>query len=245
MEGNIMQKKDISGKKFGRLTAKKYYRKSGRTYWNCICECGNTKRVGLTNLISGKTKSCGCLHRDSMRAMALDLTGKKFGLLTVIKRNEERSVAKKIVWECLCECGKTTLTQTNNLRSGNSSSCRSPVHWAISENNIRLYRARYIHYQSGARRRGLKFELTIEEFKNLVDKPCYYCGTESSYRIRRVNTIARNKMINGIDRIDSKKDYSIINCIPCCTRCNEMKNDSSYDEFLKKVFSIAHHLNLR
>jgi hypothetical protein len=60
---------DITGQKFGRLTAKKYlgvlnppYR---ATYWLCVCTCNNKTSVRTGDLRSGRTKSCGCLHRET------------------------------------------------------------------------------------------------------------------------------------------------------------------------------------
>ncbi len=31
--------------------------------WKCVCDCGNIVDVRQSNLLSGKTKSCGCLKR--------------------------------------------------------------------------------------------------------------------------------------------------------------------------------------
>lgn len=59
--------KDITGQVFGRLTAvyktdrtDKYY----VSYWMCICECGSEVEVRISQLTTGKTKSCGCLNRE-------------------------------------------------------------------------------------------------------------------------------------------------------------------------------------
>lgn len=62
---------DITGMKFGRLTAAERIQikgKNGKTIslWKCICECGESVSVRLGNLRSGNTQSCGCLHRESM-----------------------------------------------------------------------------------------------------------------------------------------------------------------------------------
>lgn len=58
---------DLTGQKFGKLTAIKYDHKSkGKIYWLCECECGNTHVAAVSNLTSGKTKSCGCL-RESVK----------------------------------------------------------------------------------------------------------------------------------------------------------------------------------
>ncbi len=51
----------------------------------------------------------------------LDLTGHKFGQLTAIAPSEK--VGKETTWLCRCECGKSKVRKTNNLRSCNSKSC--------------------------------------------------------------------------------------------------------------------------
>lgn len=52
----------------------------------------------------------------------IDLTGKKFGKLTVIRRveNSENGAAK---WECLCDCGNTKIVTGHNLRGSVTQSC--------------------------------------------------------------------------------------------------------------------------
>ncbi|MBP1549352.1 MAG: hypothetical protein J6A05_05050 [Oscillospiraceae bacterium] len=46
-----------------------------------------------------------------------DLTGNKFGSLTVVK------YAGKSKWVCICDCGNTTCVKTSNLTSGHTKSC--------------------------------------------------------------------------------------------------------------------------
>ena len=59
--------KDITGQKFGRLTAlHRLHNTKGRmSKWLCVCECGNFVEVRLNSLTSGLTKSCGCLKKDN------------------------------------------------------------------------------------------------------------------------------------------------------------------------------------
>lgn len=57
---------DITGRKYGRLTA---IREIGidthhNTIWLCKCECGNEISVSSRNLRHGKVKSCGCLKAE-------------------------------------------------------------------------------------------------------------------------------------------------------------------------------------
>ncbi|MEK6884554.1 MAG: hypothetical protein AABY22_33285 [Nanoarchaeota archaeon] len=60
--------KDLTGQKFSRLTVIKYDRydlKYGH-FWFCKCECNNKneRSVCYNSLLSGNTKSCGCLGRE-------------------------------------------------------------------------------------------------------------------------------------------------------------------------------------
>lgn len=53
----------------------------------------------------------------------IDLTGKRFGYLTVIRRAEENTKAGKARWICKCDCGNESIATGRNLLSGNSTSC--------------------------------------------------------------------------------------------------------------------------
>lgn len=54
---------DLTGAVFGRLTVLgKAESQKGSGYWRCRCECGKETVVRYGNLISGHTKSCGCLQ---------------------------------------------------------------------------------------------------------------------------------------------------------------------------------------
>lgn len=60
------QYKDITGEKYGKLTAIRPVErrtKSGGIIWLFECECGNTKEIPANSVRSGLVKSCGCLHK--------------------------------------------------------------------------------------------------------------------------------------------------------------------------------------
>lgn len=52
----------------------------------------------------------------------IDLTGKRFGKLTVVAEHPERK-GHAIMWVCKCDCGNTKLINGNNLRQGKSTTC--------------------------------------------------------------------------------------------------------------------------
>jgi hypothetical protein len=116
-----MRKKDLTGLKFGKLTVIKELdeRKNGRIVWQCQCECGNICDVIAGNLITNHTLSCGCMKE-------IDLSGKRFGMLTVIKKAEvsgKRGNKKLQMWECRCDCGRTVMRYTYTLNGDEIKAC--------------------------------------------------------------------------------------------------------------------------
>lgn len=117
--------KDITGQRFGRLTALKPTEKryNGSIVWECQCDCGNTVYVSSSKLVTGVKSSCGCLKEDPLFvSRTRDLTGQRFGRLVAIRPTEER-MHRNIVWECQCDCGNLTYVISTSLRSGGTTSC--------------------------------------------------------------------------------------------------------------------------
>lgn len=56
-------KKNLTGKKFGKLTVIKAIVEDDTLKYICKCDCGNTTKVKPNDLRNGNTKSCGCLHK--------------------------------------------------------------------------------------------------------------------------------------------------------------------------------------
>lgn len=94
----------------------------------------------------------------------------------------------------------------------------------------------YVEYQGGARKRGISWELTKEQFRELTSSPCYYTGRLPS-QIKRA--AGGDYIYNGVDRLDSSKGYTVDNCVPCIGRVNEMKMDSAYEEFIELCRAVV------
>lgn len=54
-----------------------------------------------------------------------DLTGKKFGRLTVLEYagRAERNSYQRPQWRCKCDCGEQVIVLGQNLREGKTKSC--------------------------------------------------------------------------------------------------------------------------
>ena len=94
-------RKDLTGKKFGRLTVLKYHATISRqAMWECKCDCGKTKIVRGSHLTSGSIQSCGCLRIESVRKAKLvhgDTGGKKTARLYGVWCNmKNRCYNKKV-----------------------------------------------------------------------------------------------------------------------------------------------------
>lgn len=127
-----IRSEDLTGKRFGHLTvigkAEPYITPKGVEciQWLCRCDCGNERKVVSNHLLSGRTDNCGCKTGERIsESNIIDLTGQRFGKLTVLKRIENKKYKdrERIQWLCKCDCGNTTKATTPSLRSGNKSSC--------------------------------------------------------------------------------------------------------------------------
>ncbi len=108
---------DIEGRVFGNLTAIKPTASrdnNGNIVWECLCSCGESVLVGVSDLTCGKVRSCGCLLRST-------LDGMRFGRLTVLSFSHISSGRSQ--WRCRCDCGTICTIPGHELRSGDTKSC--------------------------------------------------------------------------------------------------------------------------
>lgn len=112
--GKGISKDDITGQRFGLLTVLHKTERNG--YWLCQCDCGNTVEASIYKLKSNHTKSCGCLKLN-------DLTGQRFGRLTVLRRSERKTECRQYYWICQCDCGSVKEVIHSSLTGGTCLSC--------------------------------------------------------------------------------------------------------------------------
>ena len=97
--------------------------KANAVYWGCQCKiCGDyCIKIG-TNL--KRDKSCGCARKKNIsNARRNDLTGQKFGMLTVIEYTGRNNASRNAIWRCKCDCGNECEVDSNNLTSLHTVSC--------------------------------------------------------------------------------------------------------------------------
>lgn len=116
-----MKIQDFTGQKIGRLTVLERVGSSCPPKWRCVCECGKECVKSSTFLRSSEVPSCGCYTSEVTSKSRLDdITGKRYGRLTVIKRVPSNGLTK---WLCRCDCGNEIEALGNNLKRGHTISC--------------------------------------------------------------------------------------------------------------------------
>lgn len=124
---------DLTGKKFGKLTVLKRCdaKREGEREWRWVCQCDcedhNIVEVIQHNLLNGHCNSCGCSSKNKPK----DMTGMKFGHLTVIEEVKDKSEAPEnlrglgVLWRCQCDCPNHTIVIVpgGRLRSQKNLSC--------------------------------------------------------------------------------------------------------------------------
>lgn len=173
----------------------------------------------------------------------IDETGNRYGKLVVIKReeNNDRGAAQ---WLCKCDCGNEKVVSGYRLRSGYTTSC------GCFRNSFKLPRGHatrnqlYNSYKQSAKRRGLFWGITLDNFAKLTKQNCYYCGIEPKQSGLKGMNHQRNGdyIYNGIDRVDNDKGYTLDNVVTCCGTCNNMKRTLSKRKFIDQVMRIAKHI---
>ena len=115
---------DLTGRRFGRwmVIAVSSVIKYNEPTCLCKCDCGTERLVSCRRLLRGTSKSCGCLPLEKSVLRRIDLSGKIFGRLTVIKR-EGLKQHRHALWSCLCACGKTIVANMSSLVNGYTRSC--------------------------------------------------------------------------------------------------------------------------
>lgn len=142
----------------------------------------------------------------------IDISGKKYGKLTVISICREESVSKKLKWMCLCECGKYKAISGNNLRAGSIFSCGCSRGENISISNT-------VH--------GLSDSRTYRIWRNMINR-CHYPKYAERHYYSGRGIIVCDKWRNSfqdflndmgvapdnlsIDRIDNDGNYEQSNC---------------------------------
>jgi 5-methylcytosine-specific restriction endonuclease McrA len=136
-------------------------------------------------------------------------------------------------WEARCECGREITTRSSHLYRKKSCGCKSISNrFKVCTSEQVISNQKLNHYKNAAKRRGIVFKLTKDEFIKLILGKCSYCGAAPDKISRTIN---HSMKWNGVDRKDSSKGYNKENCVSCCSICNRAKSNLEYSEFIEWI----------
>lgn len=243
--------KDLTGLQFGFwIVQRPADPKKSQRHWLVRCTCGAERAVYEGNLVSGKTKSCGCARQRLVKAKfakRYSLTNQRFGRLLVLWRAgaavRKDGKGARAIWECKCDCGILVKVKAENLRSGHTKSCGClQTENRLAEPGVAGFNALLGKYQRAAKERGFVWQLSDEQFKEIVSHPCHYCGTVPS-QVSAKQSANGLFLYNGIDRLNNGVGYVLGNVVACCGVHNKMKGTMPHDEFVAQCSKVAIYKN--
>lgn len=113
-----------------RWTVIKRVPSNGEAKWLCQCSCDKhtIKEVVGSDLRDGKSRSCGCLQKESTHNLTREqrklenLVGIRFGKLVAIEELPYRR-DHRTIWKCKCDCGRETTANTRDLKNNKKYAC--------------------------------------------------------------------------------------------------------------------------
>lgn len=154
-----------------------------------------------------------------MNVKRVDLTGKKFGRLTVIEKREPNKKRKTSMWLCRCECGNEKIIASHDLKHGtlscgcmlkeNRESFKNKYRNGkkINAKNTRILRI-YNHMKQRC------YNSNNSSYKNYGGRGITICKEwlENYYEFEKWSLENGYEDTLTIDRIDTNKGYSPKNC---------------------------------
>jgi hypothetical protein len=149
-----------------------------------------------------------------MKGKYIDLTGKKFGRLTVIKR-DGNDKHRAVMWLCKCDCGKISRARGSSLSSGLILSCgcqrTENIVQAIKKHGDYEYRLYTIWIKMKHRCEGFTNEEKI--IKNYRERGIKVCDEWHDYLVFKEWALSNGYADDlSIDRIDNNGNYCPENC---------------------------------
>lgn len=207
---------DLTGQRFNRLLVLEYaepekqiyYNGHHKTTWKCLCDCGNICYVAGENLKRGDTPSCGCITKENRKKQIKDLTGQRFGHLTVLKYLGSIDSSRNTKYLVKCDCGKEYEIYASNLTQGHAKSCgcikeshgEMKIRSILNENQILfISQKKFNNFKYSDTKGYPKFDFYLPDYNTCIEydgeqhfQPTFSFDTEEIFNQRKQHDIEKN-----------------------------------------------------
>lgn len=183
----------------------------------------------------------------------IDITGKKFGRLTAIRRASRPGELKSLTWLFKCDCGTEKEIAGEPVRQGGTRSCgclrRDMGAWnkGITGSEAHGFKGTgaiphswFSNLKYKSETRGIPFDLTIDQLWELYERQGKICAI-SGLPIGFTNKSESPTNWASLDRKDSSLGYTINNVQWVDRRINFMKQSATFDEFLYLCKTVSNY----
>lgn len=204
-------------------------------------KCGEIRNVQFNNVYKAKISTC---QKCFCRKKKIDLTGKRFGRLTVIKDSGKRQNSGNIVWACKCDCGNLIEIVGTSLTRGITKSCGCLAREKAKERLTKVkrdqgYFIRTDHtkeeieeHLNKAKGRRIDFKWRNLSKKLRKNAKCEFCGSTT-------DLVVHHK--NGYWQFPDQR-YDEDNLVVLCNKChstmhNKIKEitEEAFNKYLEAV----------
>ena len=234
---------NYAGKRFGKLTILGVSHREGRSlYWKARCDCGGEKTISSGSIRGGKGFHCDCQPRTTGRR--IDITGKKYGELTVLDfvRMDKKHGS---VWRCSCSCGKEKDIVGNDLRTSHTKSCGCKQYTGHrtthGETKGEKWSDRYYLWSNAKHRsskKKLPFDIALEDI--VIPDKCPLLGIDL---VRGTFESGPLRSSPTLDQIRPGGGYVKGNIWVISNKANTIKSDASLEELKTLIGNLEKKIN--
>jgi len=204
----------MTGQRFGRLTVMKRLPNLPNarvTNWECLCDCGGSTNTQRPNLISGHTKSCGCIALELIK-------NNKYG----VTHNQSRTRLYSI-WQSMKQRCYDENVQEYHYYGGRGIT--------ICDEWLKGFKGFYKWSTENGYTKNLTID-RINNYKGYSPNNCRWLTIKEQNRNKRENRIVE---IDGVEKCTG--EWSEILGIPMSTIINRLNRGCSADEALNTNYA--------
>ena len=224
---------DLTSKKFGRLTVLGQHSKTtlGMIKWLCLCDCGKYSTPLGCDLKRNRIISCGCYKKE--RGI-IDLIGKRFGRLVVLKYIGKEKINQNAKWLCQCDCGKIKEILGASLKDKKTMSCgcynKEKFTKVVTKHGSRFT----LEYQAWINMKSRCYNIKCKEFPNYGGRVILVCDEWINSPQTFLKDMGKKPTPkHSLDRFpDMNGNYELSNCRwATSSQQNSNRRNNHWEEF--------------